>query len=151
MGVYVGMDVHRKRSQVAIVDDTGVLQRNRDIANDPAKLVPILLRITAHPHGLRHRRIQLVLGSVKDARVSCLHQHRVIQAGPAASTALASCPSWRTANAMKIWEKPRNSAKKPTQNRIKTVRWANAYTRSDPDTQNASSTSRIPVIRFTHQ
>jgi transposase len=42
MGVYVGMDVHRKRSQVAIVDDTGVLQRNRNIANDPAKLVPIL-------------------------------------------------------------------------------------------------------------
>jgi transposase len=36
------MDVHRKRSQVAIVDDTGVLQRNRNLANDPAKLVPIL-------------------------------------------------------------------------------------------------------------
>ena len=42
MTVYVGMDVHRKRSQVAVVDDTGVLQRNRNVANDPAKLVPIL-------------------------------------------------------------------------------------------------------------
>jgi hypothetical protein len=42
MGVYVGMDVHRKRSQVAIVDDTGVLSCNRNIANDPAKLVPIV-------------------------------------------------------------------------------------------------------------
>jgi transposase len=42
MTVYVGMDVHRKRSQVAIVDDAGDQQRNRNVANDPAKLVPIL-------------------------------------------------------------------------------------------------------------
>ena len=42
MSIYVGMDVHRKRSQVAIVDDAGVAQRNRNLANDPAKLVPIL-------------------------------------------------------------------------------------------------------------
>ena len=42
MSVYVGMDVHRKRSQVAIVDEDGVQQRNRNLANDPAKLVPIL-------------------------------------------------------------------------------------------------------------
>ena len=41
MSVYVGMDVHRKRSQVAIVDDVGAQQRNRNLANDPAK-VPIL-------------------------------------------------------------------------------------------------------------
>jgi len=36
------MDVHRKRSQVAIVDDAGVQQRNRNLANDPAKLIPVL-------------------------------------------------------------------------------------------------------------
>jgi transposase len=42
MNVYVGMDVHRKRSQIAIVDDLGVQQRNRNLPNDPAKLVPIL-------------------------------------------------------------------------------------------------------------
>jgi transposase len=42
MGVYVGMDVHRKRSQVAIVDAAGVPQRNRNLANTPAQLVPIL-------------------------------------------------------------------------------------------------------------
>jgi transposase len=42
MSIYVGMDVHRKRSQVAIVDDAGDEQRNRNVANDPAKLVPIL-------------------------------------------------------------------------------------------------------------
>jgi transposase len=42
MTVYVGMDVHRKRSQVAIVDDAGVQQRNRNVPNDPAKLIPVL-------------------------------------------------------------------------------------------------------------
>jgi transposase len=42
MSSYVGMDVHRKRSQVAIVDAAGVPQRNRNLANDPATLVPIL-------------------------------------------------------------------------------------------------------------
>jgi transposase len=42
MTVYVGMDVHRKRSQVAVVDDIGVLQGNRNLPNDPAQLVPIL-------------------------------------------------------------------------------------------------------------
>jgi transposase len=42
MSVYVGMDVHRKRSQIAIVDDSGDQQRNRNLANDPAKLVPFL-------------------------------------------------------------------------------------------------------------
>jgi transposase len=41
MTVYVGMDVHRKRSQVAIVD-AGEQQRNRNLANDPATLIPIL-------------------------------------------------------------------------------------------------------------
>jgi hypothetical protein len=42
MSIYVGMDVHRKRSQVAVVDEAGNQQRNRDVPNDPAKLVPIL-------------------------------------------------------------------------------------------------------------
>jgi transposase len=41
MNVYVGMDVHRKRSQIAVVDDAGAQQRNRNVANDPAKLVPV--------------------------------------------------------------------------------------------------------------
>jgi hypothetical protein len=42
MSGYVGMDVHRKRSQVAVLDDAGVPQRNRNVPNDPAQLVPIL-------------------------------------------------------------------------------------------------------------
>jgi transposase len=42
VSVYVGTDVHRKRSQVAVVDDAAAQQRNRNLANDPAQLVPIL-------------------------------------------------------------------------------------------------------------
>jgi transposase len=40
--VYVGMDVHRKRSQVAIVDDSGVELFNRNLRNDPIELMPVL-------------------------------------------------------------------------------------------------------------
>jgi transposase len=36
------MDLHRKRSQIAVVDAGGDEQRNRNVANDPVKLVPIL-------------------------------------------------------------------------------------------------------------
>jgi transposase len=42
MNVYVGMDVHRKRSQIAVLDAAGDEQRNRNVPNDPVKLVPIL-------------------------------------------------------------------------------------------------------------
>src|SRR4029453_12852971 len=65
--------------------------------------------------------------------------------------AAASWPAWRTVKAKKIWEKPRNNAKNPTQNKIRELRWARAQTRSEPDTQNANSTSRIPVTRLTRQ
>src|SRR6185503_9138506 len=46
------------------------------------------------------------------------------------SAAAASVPAWRTVNARKIWENPRNNAKNPTQNKIRYVRCANANTRS---------------------
>jgi transposase len=42
MNVYVGMDVHRNRSQIAVLDAAGDEQRNRNVPNDPVKLVPIL-------------------------------------------------------------------------------------------------------------
>jgi transposase len=42
MDGYVGMDVHRKRSQIAVLDAAGDEQPNRNIPNDPVKLVPIL-------------------------------------------------------------------------------------------------------------
>jgi transposase len=52
MTVYGGMDLHRTRSQVAVVDEAGNQQRNRDVANDPAKLIPILGTL---PPGTRSR------------------------------------------------------------------------------------------------
>jgi transposase len=42
MTVHVGMDVHSQALPVAIVDAAGVPQRNRNLASDPAKLIPIL-------------------------------------------------------------------------------------------------------------
>jgi transposase len=42
MSVYVGMDVHRKRSQVALLDHDGTQLLNRNLPNDPAELVPVL-------------------------------------------------------------------------------------------------------------
>jgi hypothetical protein len=45
MDVYVGMDVHHKHSQVAIIDEAGVQQRNRNVPNDPAKLGPSWARL----------------------------------------------------------------------------------------------------------
>ncbi len=40
--VYVGMDVHRKRTQVAILDEEGVEVCNRNVPNDPGELTAIL-------------------------------------------------------------------------------------------------------------
>lgn len=40
--MYIGMDVHRKRSQVAVLDDHGNELLNRNVPNDPAALLPIL-------------------------------------------------------------------------------------------------------------
>ena len=40
--VYVGMDVHRKRTQVAIMHGDGTEMLNRNVPNDPAELSPLL-------------------------------------------------------------------------------------------------------------
>src|SRR5215218_1932520 len=45
MSVYVGMDVHRKRSQIAVLDQGGTQLLNRNLPNDPAELVPVLGRL----------------------------------------------------------------------------------------------------------
>ena len=45
MSVYVGMDVHRKRSQVALLDEHGGQLLNRNLANDSAELTAILGRL----------------------------------------------------------------------------------------------------------
>jgi transposase len=45
MSVYVGMDVHRKRSQVALLDHDGTQLLNRNLPNDPAELTAVLGRL----------------------------------------------------------------------------------------------------------
>jgi transposase len=45
MRVYVGMDVHRKRSPVALVDEHGGQLLNRNLANGSAELVAVLGRL----------------------------------------------------------------------------------------------------------
>jgi transposase len=45
MRMYVGMDVHRKRSQVALVDEHGGQLLNRNLANDSAELTSLLGRL----------------------------------------------------------------------------------------------------------
>src|SRR5437016_3980022 len=47
MTVYVGLDVHRKRTQVAIVDEEGGELLNRNVQNDPAEMTAILGRLDA--------------------------------------------------------------------------------------------------------
>jgi hypothetical protein len=45
MRVYVGMDVHRKRSQVALLDEHGGQLLNRNLPNGSAELVAVLGRL----------------------------------------------------------------------------------------------------------
>ena len=47
MKVYVGMDVHRKRTQVAVLDEEGHELLNRNVANDRTELLPILGELDA--------------------------------------------------------------------------------------------------------
>ena len=48
MSVYVGIDVHRKRSQVAVVTEGGTVQLNKTWSTDPRR--PFLwLRDGTHP------------------------------------------------------------------------------------------------------
>ena len=42
MTVYVGLDVHRKRTQVAILDEEGAELLNRNVQNDPAEMIAVL-------------------------------------------------------------------------------------------------------------
>src|SRR2546425_3848945 len=42
MSVYVGIDVHRKRSQVAVVDQAGEVQVNRNVVNGVAPILKVI-------------------------------------------------------------------------------------------------------------
>ena len=56
MSVYVGIDVHRKRSQVAVIDAKGEVLANRNVPNGAE---PILKVIGGLPPGTRRRSRQL--------------------------------------------------------------------------------------------
>jgi hypothetical protein len=45
MSGYVGMDVHRKRSQIALLGHDGTQLLNRNLPNDPTRLLPVLGRL----------------------------------------------------------------------------------------------------------
>src|SRR6266511_233920 len=42
MSVYVGIDVHRKRSQVAVVDQAGQVQANRNVPNGVETILKVI-------------------------------------------------------------------------------------------------------------
>jgi len=52
MSVYVGIDVHRKRSQVAVIDGEGKVALNRNVVNGTE---PVLRLIGGLPAGRRWR------------------------------------------------------------------------------------------------
>jgi hypothetical protein len=42
MSVYVGIDVHRKRSQVAVIDQSGEVLTNRNVPNGPEPILKVI-------------------------------------------------------------------------------------------------------------
>jgi transposase len=42
MSVYVGIDVHRKRSQIAVIDESGELQVNRNVPNGTGSVLSVI-------------------------------------------------------------------------------------------------------------
>ena len=54
MSVYVGIDVHRKRSQVAVVTEDGKVQVNRNVPNGVQPILKVIgeLDVVRHPQSL---------------------------------------------------------------------------------------------------
>lgn len=48
MSVYVGIDVHRKRSQVAVVDERGVVLKNRNVTNGVETILKVIGEYSTH-------------------------------------------------------------------------------------------------------
>lgn len=67
--VYAAMDVHRKRSQLAIVQDDGVQLLNRSVLNRREDLVPLLQR-------LEPRKLRQALNNLVRTRSSTLRKPR---------------------------------------------------------------------------
>jgi transposase len=100
MSVYVGMDVHRKRSQVAVVDAAGAQRRNRNLPQRPGQAGPGPWRAAAgHPGSVRGRlRLGVAGRAARGTGVGAapgpsqpLQGDRV---GPAAGTTRWTRPPW---------------------------------------------------------
>ncbi len=48
MSVYVGIDVHRKRSQVAVVDECGQVLKNRNVVNGVDTVLSVISEYPTH-------------------------------------------------------------------------------------------------------
>lgn len=66
MSVYVGIDVHRKRSQVAVITGDGQVQVNRNVVNGQEPMPRLIGGLPAPVPGvfpagvfLRHREIEV--------------------------------------------------------------------------------------------
>src|SRR5256885_14979649 len=51
MSVYVGIDVHRKRSQVAVVDESGEMLANRNVPNGTETILSVIGGLAAGDAG----------------------------------------------------------------------------------------------------
>ena len=73
MSVYVGIDVHRKRSQVAVVDQAGQVLANRNVVHEVDTILPVIGQYPIHAAvvTLRH--------AYAKARTSA-NGHRVLRA-----------------------------------------------------------------------
>lgn len=82
MSVYVGIDRHRKRSQVAVWNRGHSERCNRNVRNDSPELMELLggLPVGSTPHALGARRRILKQRRLPDARLSPQHQRRAFAA-----------------------------------------------------------------------
>lgn len=55
MSVYVGLDVHRKRSQVGVIDQDGEVLANRNVPNGVEPILRVTSGLPCGTHGVRGR------------------------------------------------------------------------------------------------
>ena len=63
MSVYVGIDVHRKRSQVAVVTEDGQVQLNKNVVNGSGPMLRLIGDLPAGHAGSVRGRVRLGLAS----------------------------------------------------------------------------------------
>src|ERR1700746_4016543 len=72
MSVYVGIDVHRKRSQVAVVDQGGEVLANRNVANGVRPVLSVIGELPAGTPAAIRGRVRLG-GAAGGLRVRAAH------------------------------------------------------------------------------